>query len=58
MSSGAAVPAKDLLAALDDWIETSKAPGPLVQVTQKRQAPFKVTASRPMCRQWLGQCGR
>ena len=50
MSSGAAVPAKvDLLGALDGWVDTGKAPGPLMQVTQETKAPFKVSASRPMC---------
>src|SRR5882672_267355 len=50
MSSGAAVPAKvDLLGALDGWVDSSKAPGDLVQVTQEAKAPFKVAASRPMC---------
>jgi feruloyl esterase len=51
LSSGAAVPAKvDMLGALDSWVDTGKAPDQLLQVTQERQAPFKVTASRPMCR--------
>jgi len=51
MSSGAAVPAKvDLLGALDGWVDTGNTPSDLVQVTQERQAPFKVTASRPFCR--------
>ena len=50
LSTGAAVPAKvDLLGALDTWVDTEKAPEQLLQVTQERQAPFKVTASRPMC---------
>ena len=48
LNSGAAVPAKvDMLGALDSWIDTGKAPEQLLQVTQERQAPFKVTASRP-----------
>jgi feruloyl esterase len=51
LSSGAAVPAKvDLLGALDSWVGTGKAPEQLLQVTQERESPFKVTASRPMCR--------
>jgi feruloyl esterase len=51
LSSGAAVPAKvDLLGALDSWVDTAKAPEQPLQVTQERQTPFKVTASRPMCR--------
>ena len=51
LSSGAAVPAKvDLLGALDTWVDTGTAPGQLLQVTQETQMPFKVTASRPMCR--------
>jgi feruloyl esterase len=51
MSSGAAIPAKvDLLGALDGWVDSGKAPADLIQVTQERQAPFKVTASRPFCR--------
>src|SRR5882672_7490617 len=50
LSSGAPVPAKvDLLGALDGWVESSKAPGELVQVTQEAKSPFKVAASRPMC---------
>ena len=50
MSSGAAVPAKvDLLGTLDGWVDTKKAPDTLMQVTQEAKAPFKVTASRPMC---------
>jgi len=50
LSSGAPVPAKvDLLGALDGWVESSKAPGELMQVTQDTKAPFKVAASRPMC---------
>ena len=48
--SGAAIPAKvDLLGALDTWVDTGKPPEQLLQVTQERQAPFTVTASRPMC---------
>ena len=31
-------------------METGKAPGDLLQVTQEKEAPFKVTASRPLCR--------
>jgi feruloyl esterase len=50
MASGAAVPAKvDLLGALDGWVDSAKAPGALMQVTQEAKAPFKVSASRPMC---------
>ena len=50
MSSGAAVPAKtDLLGALDGWVDSGKAAGPLMQVTQETKAPFKIAASRPMC---------
>lgn len=51
LAGGGAVPAKvDLLAILDDWVETGNPPGAQVQVAQERQAPFRVTASRPMCR--------
>jgi len=51
LASGAAVPAKvDLLGALDSWADTGKAPEQLLQVTQEKEAPFNVTASRPMCR--------
>ncbi len=50
MASGAAVPAKvDLLGPLDGWVDSGKAPGALMQVTQEAKAPFKVSASRPMC---------
>ena len=45
------MPAKvDMLGALDAWVDTGKAPEQLLQVTQETKAPFKVTASRPMCR--------
>lgn len=51
MSGGAPVPSDvDLLGALDDWADGGKAPGVLAQVTQERDTPFRVTASRPMCR--------
>ena len=51
MSNGEPVPSDvDLLGALDSWSETGQAPGTLTQVTQERDAPFKVVASRPMCR--------
>jgi feruloyl esterase len=51
MRSGAAVPAKvDLLGALDSWAGKGDVPGALVQVTQERQPPFAISASRPMCR--------
>lgn len=50
MSGGAPVPSDvDLLGALDEWADGGKAPGVLTQVTQERDAPFRVTASRPMC---------
>jgi feruloyl esterase len=51
LSSGDTVPAKvDLLGALDSWADTGEAPETLVQVSQEANAPFNVTASRPMCR--------
>jgi pimeloyl-ACP methyl ester carboxylesterase len=51
LASGGVVPAKvDLLAILDDWVETGTPPGELVQVAQERQAPFNVIGARPMCR--------
>ncbi len=51
LSSGAPVPAKvDMLGALDNWVNSGKAPDRLLQVTQEAKAPFKVAASRPMCR--------
>jgi feruloyl esterase len=51
MSNGAAVPSDvDLLGALDSWADEGKAPGTLTQVTQDVETPFKVMASRPMCR--------
>ena len=51
MSNGEPVPSDvDLLGALDSWSETGQAPGTLTQVTQERDAPFKIVASRPMCR--------
>jgi feruloyl esterase len=50
MSSGAAVPAKvDMLGALDEWVDSGKAPAELMQVSQEAKAPFKAVASRPMC---------
>jgi feruloyl esterase len=50
MSSGDAVPAKvDLLGALDGWVDSGKAPGTLMQVSQEIKAPFKTVAARPMC---------
>jgi Tannase and feruloyl esterase len=51
MSDGKAVPAKlDTLGVLDAWVDAGKAPDTLMQVSQEEQAPFKTTASRPMCR--------
>jgi feruloyl esterase len=51
MSDGKAVPAKvDLLGVLDAWVDTGKAPDTLLQVSQQEQAPFKLLASRPICR--------
>ena len=50
LGDGKAVPSDvDLLSALDSWVDRGQAPGTLTQVTQERDAPFKVTASRPMC---------
>jgi feruloyl esterase len=50
-SDGRPVPSDvDLLGALDSWADKGEAPGTLMQVTQENQAPFKVTATRPMCR--------
>ena len=51
LSDGKAVPSDvDLLGALDSWADAGQVPGTLTQVTQETTAPFKVTASRPMCR--------
>ena len=51
MRDGTSVPAKvDLLNALDAWVDSGKAPGTLMQVSQEEQAPFKTIASRPLCR--------
>jgi hypothetical protein len=51
MSDGKAVPAKlDVLGVLDAWVDASKAPETLLQVSQEEKAPFKTIASRPMCR--------
>jgi feruloyl esterase len=50
MSNGEPVPSDiDLLGALDAWSDKGEAPGTLTQVTQERDAPFKIVASRPMC---------
>jgi feruloyl esterase len=40
----------DMLSVLVDWVEGGKAPGDLVQVSQRLAPPFEVTAARPMCR--------
>ena len=40
----------DMLGVLVDWVEQGRAPGALVQVTQKLEPPFPVVAARPMCR--------
>ena len=51
MRDGKPVPAKiDLLGVLDAWVDQSKAPDTLMQVSQQEQAPFGTIASRPMCR--------
>jgi len=51
MRDGKAVPAKvDLLGVLDAWVDLGKAPDSPMQVSQQEQAPFKMIASRPMCR--------
>jgi len=50
MANGQPVPSDvDLLGALDSWADRGEAPGTLTQVTQERDAPFKVVATRPMC---------
>jgi hypothetical protein len=36
--------------ALDSGVDTGQVPERLLQVTQEGQAPFKIIASRPMCR--------
>jgi feruloyl esterase len=49
--SGAPLPeGVDLLGALDEWVEASKAPDTLVQVAQQAPPPFTVLSSRPLCR--------
>src|SRR5206468_7199035 len=51
MSDGKAVPAKlDVLGVLDAWVDAGKAPDSLLQVSQDEQPPFKIIASRPLCR--------
>lgn len=40
----------DMLQVLADWVERGKAPGDLVQFSQRLEPPFDVTMSRPMCR--------
>jgi hypothetical protein len=40
----------DMLEVLADWVERGRAPGELVQVTQRMAPPFEVTRARPMCR--------
>jgi len=50
MGNGQPVPSDiDLLGALDSWSDKGQAPGTLTQVTQEKDAPFKIVASRPMC---------
>ena len=50
MSNGEPVPSDvDLLGVLDSWSDKGEVPGTLTQVTQERDAPFKIVASRPMC---------
>jgi hypothetical protein len=50
-SSGDAIPSGiDLLGILDDWAESGRVPDDLVQVAQEPQPPFRIIASRPMCR--------
>ena len=50
LANGQPVPSDvDLLGALDSWADQGLAPGTLTQVTQERDAPFKVVATRPMC---------
>lgn len=50
-ASGAPIPSGvDLLGELDGWVHSGQAPGELVQVSQDANAPFNVTASRPLCR--------
>jgi feruloyl esterase len=40
----------DMMEVLADWVERGKAPGDLVQVTQRLAPPFEITLARPMCR--------
>ncbi len=50
LANGQPVPSDvDLLGALDSWADQGHAPGTLTQVTQEKDAPFKVVATRPMC---------
>ena len=50
LANGQPVPSDvDLLGALDSWADQGQAPGTLTQVTQERDAPFTVVATRPMC---------
>ena len=47
---GAPVPFQaDLLSVLDAWLDGSPAPNKLTQTLHTREAPFAITASRPMC---------
>jgi len=50
-ASGQAIPHRaDLLAVLDDWVQSGKIPDTLTQVSQEATAPFNVISSRPLCR--------
>ena len=50
LANGQPVPSDvDLLGALDSWADQGQTPGTLTQVTQEKDAPFKVLATRPMC---------
>ena len=50
LANGQPVPSDvDLLGALDSWADQGQTPGTLTQVTQEKDAPFKVVATRPMC---------
>ncbi len=47
---GTGAPANvDMLAALSDWVEKSKAPAGLTLVAQNAKPPFAVTTARPLC---------
>jgi hypothetical protein len=50
-TDGTPVPrAVDFLGVLDAWVSKGDAPGTLIETAQAAEPPFKVSATRPLCR--------